>query len=265
MQVKHGPEQSKDDIIPWNRAEAHQTKRQPCKKIASQSISASAAPLTRTILPPPNVLYFSLEPDNCRPRMCVESWLDNLESLAVDLAKNVLDHNRIGRLYAEPCELRKPLSTLYQNQLCIRLYQRLIDSLKHGALSIPQESTRRASLIKTDIRLQGLLINFWTKSYDPFILQTAVEVVIGCKLIEFINLAGFGSHFSMEGKNQADKQMERFIKSSFPRNLETASGKSVRYDTQYCIFCSVMATNSAEKPHVDPPAWYSQSPRNISA
>lgn len=224
MQVRYGPEQSKDGIIPWNSAEVRQKKKQPCRKIASQSISGSAAPLTPTILPPPNVLYSLLEPDNRRPRVSVGSWIDNLEPLTVDLAYSVLDHNHLGRVCAEPCGLRKSLSTLYQNQSCIPLYQRLEDSLKQGDLSIPQESTQRASLIKTDIRLQGLFINLWTMSYDPFILQAAVEVVIGCKLTESITFYGIRSQdFSIEGKNQASNQMERFIESSFPRNLNTVS------------------------------------------
>lgn len=224
MQVNYGPDKSKDGIILWNRAEARQKKKQPCRKMDSQSISGSAAPLTPTILPPPNVLYSSLGLDNCRPRVPVERWIDNLYSLTVDLANSVVDHNRLGRICAESCEIRKSLSTLYQNQSCILLYQRLEDFLKHGTLSIPQESMERASLNKTDIRLRGLFINLWTKSYDPFILQAAVEVLIGCKLTEFINLDGIRSQdFSMEGKNQVNKQMERVIKFSFLQNLDPAS------------------------------------------
>lgn len=222
--VRFGPEQNKDEIIPWNRAEARQKKKQPRSKMASQSTSGSAAPLIPTILPPSNVLYSSLEPGNCRPRVSVGSWLDNLGSLTVDIANSVSDHNHLGRVRADPSELRKSLSTLYQNQSCILLYQRHKDSLKHAALSIPQESTQKASLVKTSIRLQGLFINLWTKSYDPFIRQAAMEVVIGCKLTEFINLDGVRSQgFSMEGRSQANKEIERFTESSFPRNSETAS------------------------------------------
>lgn len=163
-QVRYGSEQSKGGIIPWNRAEARQKKTQPCRKMASQVISGLSAPLTPKILPPPNVLYSSVEPDNCRPRVSVESWLDNLESLTVDLANSLLDHNSLGRVCAESYELRKSVSALYQNQSCILLYQQLKDSLEHAALSIPQESTQRNSLIKTDMRLQVLFINPWTKS-----------------------------------------------------------------------------------------------------
>lgn len=53
MQVRHGPEQSKDGIIPRDTAKAGQKKKQPCRKLASQSVSSSAAPLTPTITPPP--------------------------------------------------------------------------------------------------------------------------------------------------------------------------------------------------------------------
>ncbi len=264
--VRYGPDQSKDEIIPCNRAEASQKKKQPRSKMASQSTSGSAAPLMPTILPPPNVLYSSLGPGNCQPRVSVESWLANLESLTVDIANSVLDHNRLGRVRAEPCELRKSLSTLYQNQSCILLYQRHQDSLKHAALSTSQGSTQRASLLKTSIRLQGLFINLWTKSYDPFLLQAAVEVVIGCKLTESVNLDGVRSQdFSMVGKRQVNKEIERFTESSFPSKFRHyLYGKSVRYDIQYWM-CRVMATNSARKSDVDPPAWYSQSPRNVPA
>lgn len=220
-QVRYGPEQSKDEIIPWNRAEARQKRKQPYSKMASQPTSGSAAPLTPTILAPPNVLYSSLGPGNCRPRVSVGSWIDNLESLTVDIANSVLDHNRLERVCAEPYGLRHSLFTLYQNQSCILLYQRHKDSRKHAALSIPQESTQRASLNKTSIRLQKLFINLWTKTYDPFILQAAVIV---CKLTELINLDGVRSQdFSMEGKSQATKEIERFTESSFPRNSGTAS------------------------------------------
>lgn len=222
-QVRYGPEQSKDEIIPWNRAEARQKKKQPCSKMASRPTSGSAAHLTPTILAPPNVLYSSLGPGNCRPGVSVGTWLDNLESLTVDIANSVLDHNRLGRVCAEPYELRKSLFTLCKNQSCILLYRRHKDSLKHAALSIPQESTQRASLIKTSIRLQGLFINLWTKSYDPIILLAAVEVVIGCKLTEFINLSGVSSQdFSIEGKRQANKEIERLTESSFPRNSDSS-------------------------------------------
>lgn len=222
--VRYEPGQSKDEITPWNRAEARQKKKQPCSKMVSQSTSGSAAPLTPKFLPPLNVLYSSLGPGNNRPRVSLGSWLDNLESLTVDIANNVLDHNRRGRVCAEHCELRKPLSTLYQNRSCILLDQRHKDSLKHTALSIPQELTQRASLIKTIIRLQALFINLWTKPYDLFILQASVEVVIGYKLTEFINLDGVRSQgVSMEGKSQAKKEIERFNESSFPRNSNIAS------------------------------------------
>lgn len=223
-QVRYGPEQSKDEITPWNRAEARQKQKQPCSKMASQFTSGSAAPLTPKILPPLNVLYSSLGPGNYRPRVSVGSWIDNLESLTVDIANSVLHHNRLGRVCAEHCELRKSLSTLYQNQSCILLDQRHKYSLKHAALSIPQESTQRASLVNTIIRLQGLFINLWTKPYHLFILQAAVEVVIGCKLTELINLDGVRSQgVSMEGKGQANKEIERFNESSFPQNSDIAS------------------------------------------
>ena len=220
MKVDYGSDKSKDGIILWKRAEARQKEKQPCRKMASQSISGSTAPLTPTILPPPNVLYSLLGLDNYRPRVSVESWIDNLDSLTVEIANSILDHDRLGRICAESSELRELLSTLYQNQSCILLYQRLEDSLKHRTLSTPLESMPRASLIKTDIRLRGLFINLWTKSYDPFIMQAAVEVLIGCKLTELINLDGIRSRdFSMEGKNQVNKQMDKVIKFSFHQNL----------------------------------------------
>lgn len=223
-QVRYGPEQSKDKITPWNKAEARQKKKQPCSKMASQPTSGSSAHLTPKILPPLNVQYSSLRPGNYRPRVSVGSWLDNLESLTVDITHSVLDRNRLGRVCAEHCELRKSLSTLYQNQPCILLDQRHKDSLKHAALSSPQESTQRSSLIKTIIRLQGLFINLWTKPYHLSILQAAVEVVIGCRLREFVNLDGVRSQgVSIEERSKANKEIEKFNESSFPRNSDIAS------------------------------------------
>lgn len=174
-QIRYGPEQGKDEMILWSRAEARQKKKQPCIKVASQSTSGSPAPITKTTLPPLNVLYYSLGLVSSRPRVTVGSCLDILESLTVDITKGVLDHNRLGRVCAEHCMLRKSLHILYQNQSCILLYQRHKDSLKHAALCIPLEPTPRASLVKTIIRSQCLFINLWTKSYDRFILQAPLE------------------------------------------------------------------------------------------
>ena len=141
----------------------------------------------------------------------------------VGIASSALVHNHLGRLCAESDELRNSLSTLYQNQSCILFYQRLKDSLKHGVLSTLEESIQRATLINTDVRLKGLSINLWTKSYDSYILQTAVEVVRGCKLADFINPDRVRSQgLSGWGKKEANKQMERFIASPFLRNLDTA-------------------------------------------
>lgn len=91
-QVRYGPEQGKDEIILWNRAEARQKKKQPCSKVASQSTSGSPAPLTPTILPTLNVLYSSLELGNCRPRVTVGSCLDILESWTVDITNSVFQY-----------------------------------------------------------------------------------------------------------------------------------------------------------------------------
>lgn len=79
MQVRYGPEQSKDGIIPRHRAKAGQKKKWPCGKLASQSVSSLAAPLTPTPIPLPIVLYSSFEADKLRPRKLVYSWLDKLE------------------------------------------------------------------------------------------------------------------------------------------------------------------------------------------
>lgn len=223
-QVRNGPEQSKDEIIPWNKAEARQKKKQPCNKMAFQSTSDSVAPLTPKILPPLNVLYYPLGPGNYRPRVSVGSWLENLDSLTVDITHSVLDRNRLGRVFAEHCELRKSPSILYQNQSCILLDQRHKDSLKHAALSNAHESTQRFSPIKTIIRLQGLLINLWTKPYHLSILQAAVEVVIGCRLTEFVNLDGVRSQgVSTDERSKANKEIGRLNESSFPRNSDIAS------------------------------------------
>lgn len=174
-QVRYGPEQRKEEMILWNRAEARQKKKQPCIKMASQSTSGLPGPITPTILPPLNVLYSSLGLVSSRPRVMVGSCLDILGSMTVDITKGVLDQNRLGRVCAEHCMLRKSLPILYQNQLCILLYQRHKDSLKHAPLCIPLEPTPRASIINNIIWSQCLFINLWTKFYDPFILQAPLE------------------------------------------------------------------------------------------
>lgn len=89
MLVRHGPEQSKDGIIPRDTAKAGQKKKQPSGKLASQSVSSSAAPLTPTITPPPNVLCPSLEADKLRPRKLVYSWLDKLEPGIVSCQQSI--------------------------------------------------------------------------------------------------------------------------------------------------------------------------------
>ena len=113
MQVRYGPEQSKDGIIPRHRAKADQKKKWPCGKLASQSVSSSAAPPRSTPIPLPNVLYSSFEADKLRPRRLVYSWLDELES-GIVLANSVSDHGHLGRVCAESGERRNSLSTLYQ-------------------------------------------------------------------------------------------------------------------------------------------------------
>lgn len=101
MQVKFGPKQSKDGIISGDMAEARQKKKQPCRKLASQRVSSSAASFAATLAPSPNVLYSSLGADKLQPRVLVDSWLDNLDSVTMDLANSVLNLDHLGRVCAE--------------------------------------------------------------------------------------------------------------------------------------------------------------------
>lgn len=94
--VKYGPEKTKDNIILRDRIEARQMTKQPCRKLTSQPVSSSAASFIPTLAPPPNVPYSSLGAGKFRPRVLVDSLLNNLELVTVDLANSVMDHDLLG-------------------------------------------------------------------------------------------------------------------------------------------------------------------------
>lgn len=141
MQVRYGPEQSKDGIIPRHRAKAGQKKNWPCGKLASQSVSSLAAPLTPTPIPLPIALYSSFEADKLRPRKLVYSWLDKLEP------RDCILPTAIGSWpsWKSMCGVwwaKKFIVHAVSNQSCIFLYQGLKDFLKHGALSVKAKGFR---------------------------------------------------------------------------------------------------------------------------
>lgn len=225
-QVRYGPEQVKDDIIPSKRAKARQKKKLLCSRVAHQFTPGLPIPLTPKIFPRLNMPYSSLGLGNCRPWVTVGSCFGIPELLNIDITNSVLDLNRFGRVCTEHCMLRKSQSTMCHNQSCLLLYQRHKDFLEHAALSIHMEPTPRDSLIKTIIRSHGLFINLWTKSYDSFILQAPLKVVIGCKLAEIVILDGVRPQdISMEEKIQANKEIGRCNESSFARNSDIASAR----------------------------------------
>lgn len=93
--VKYRPEKTKDNIILQDRIKARQMTKQPCRKLASQPVLSLVVSLISTLAFPPNVLYSLLGAGKFRPRVLVDSLLNNLELVTIDLANSIMDYDHL--------------------------------------------------------------------------------------------------------------------------------------------------------------------------
>ena len=118
------------------------------------------------------------------PERFEEDWLTYQETAMTELIntpfKKADSPNRHRK--ADTTILRREMMKIYQSTSMPPLYKRLQASLQYGSLSRPKHTLFDHSHTMSDVGFRQQFVHLWTKSYFPYLLTAAVEVVTGREL-----------------------------------------------------------------------------------
>lgn len=189
----------------------------------------------------PKIQYPLIREDISQPQMFGDGWLDDMESVILQLANSVFDLKDQRCLSWDSGQegMRQSLLRLYQDQTSVLLHQKLKVSLEQGILSIPQECVQKSSMIRTDIGLQRRFIHIWTESYNVSILRLAAEVVIGREISDRSNIPMSSPQTDPIGRRQVKKLVGNFINSCLLHNEDASPAEAERFEmssVQYSVW-----------------------------
>lgn len=159
--------------------------------------------------------------------MYEENWLGQQEIAMTQLINNLFDEaSPTSRDGGHDDLHRLRIAEAYGSSSMAVMYKRLQGALVHGALGISPDVLEQGYQLHADLGRRKSYTNFWLTNYNPKLLQSCLEVVVGRTIPIRTSEQGRQSPHSSDISRE-QRSMQRFIEKFLIRNEDfTASRKS---------------------------------------